>query len=538
MLVKIAARQSDLARLQAFEVGRALEKASPGLRIEYSFRSSLGDQRAEDPLWKMPEKGVFTEDFVADVMSGKVDLVVHSWKDLPILDRDGTKIVATLPRADARDVLLVRRDRWNHFWRSGEVSAETSTDLPPTVFRVLTSSPRRAYNLEPFLKWAIPWPMHRGNRKVPKLEFAPVRGNIATRVKKLVSVNIDESFDALVVAKAALDRLLMSSAHGEPFVESERELRKAMRLVDFIILPLSVNPAAAAQGALAIEVRSDRSDLIELCRKIDTPSDHACVVAERKELARHGGGCHQKIGVTILNRPYGRLEFIRGLTDAGHVLDSVKIHASSAPQWPRAKQESEISPSTMKSTNRTPLNRELPQGAYYVARANAWPENAVKPATAVLWTAGLQTWRSLAQRGIWVNGTSESLGEAEDARIEVLMGLSKDEKPKWIRLTHQDSDGSDQMTTFATYRVDIVPPDLSELRPAKYFFWKSGSQFRASLEVCPEIANGYHGTGPGQTHRAVLAGLRSVGLSDETLKTHVRIFLNEDEFLNTVKSRK
>ena len=214
MVVKIAARQSDLARLQAFEVGRALEAAAPGkIELEFHFRSSLGDQRADDPLWKMPEKGVFTEDFVADILSGKVDLVVHSWKDLPIIDRDGTKIVATLPRADARDVLLVRRDRW-----SARVDSDSS--MP---FRILTSSPRRVYNLEPFLKWALPW-----KGEAPAIEFVPVRGNIATRVSKLTSVPFAESCDGLVVAKAALDRLLTSGKYGTPFTDSAKALREAL----------------------------------------------------------------------------------------------------------------------------------------------------------------------------------------------------------------------------------------------------------------------------------------------------------------------
>ncbi len=522
MLVKIAARQSDLARLQAFEVGRALETANPGLKIEYSFRSSLGDQRADDPLWKMPEKGVFTEDFVADIMSGVVDLVVHSWKDLPIIDREGTKIVATLDRADARDVLLVRRDRWSRLWSAG-----SGTGAP---FRVLTSSPRRAYNLTPFLKWALPWPSSDGVQAVPEIEFAPVRGNIATRVKKLVSVDFNESFDALVVAKAAMDRLLTSSSHGGPFVESEKELRKAMSLVDFVVLPLTINPSAAAQGALAIEVRSDRKDLIAMCEKIDSADDRACVEAERRELAKHGGGCHQKIGVTILNRSYGQIEFIRGLTDSGLVLDSVKLRVESESKWPPAR-SSDISPSTMKSTNRSSLHRPLPTGSFYVARANAWPADAIRPEKSVVWTAGLQTWRQLAKRGVWVNGSSESLGESEDTRVETLLGA----KINWIRLTHENSDGSDQMKTFATYRVDIEPPDTTELRKAKYFFWKSGSQFRASLEVCPEIANGYHGSGPGQTHRAVSAGLAAAGLSEKTVRSRVRIFLNEDDFLKKIK---
>ena len=508
MLVKIAARQSDLARLQAFEVGRALEKADPKLKVEFSFRSSLGDQRADDPLWKMPEKGVFTEDFVADILSGAVDLVVHSWKDLPIIDREGTRIVATLARADARDVLLVRRDRWAK--RAGK-------------FRVLTSSPRRIYNLEPFLKTALPW----GEAGAPPLEFVPVRGNIATRVKKLVSVPIEESYDALVVAKAALDRLLSSAKYGADFAASEKELRAAMGLVEFVVLPLSVNPAAAAQGALAIEVRSDRRDLIALCEKIDSPIDRACVEAERRELAKHGGGCHQKIGVTVLDRPYGHVQFIKGLTDAGLKLDSIKLLRGPAhvSAWPKAA-PSEIFSGEMKSLSRSMIRSDLPSGSFFVARANAWPDDARTADGEIVWTAGLQTWQKLAARGVWVNGSNESLGEIENPQVDVLAGR----KISWLRLTHEDA-ARDQvkkngMPAFATYRVEIEPPSISDLQRAKYFFWKSGSQFQQALSVCPAIAKGYHGSGPGKTFEV---------LTKNVAPERIAVFLSEADFLERVR---
>ena len=109
---RIAARRSALARLQAELVGRALQQTQPNLALSYQFSASLGDQRAEEPLWQMPEKGVFTTDLRNELLAGQCDLVVHSWKDLPIEEHPQTVIAATLPRADQRDLLLVRRDRW------------------------------------------------------------------------------------------------------------------------------------------------------------------------------------------------------------------------------------------------------------------------------------------------------------------------------------------------------------------------------------------------------------------------------------------
>ena len=104
MRVTIASRRSDLARIQAYEVGKALQAAHPQLEIKYSFHESLGDKNQKDPLWQMPEKGVFTQDFREGLSRGEFDLVVHSWKDLAIEEDQETEIVATLPRADQRDL--------------------------------------------------------------------------------------------------------------------------------------------------------------------------------------------------------------------------------------------------------------------------------------------------------------------------------------------------------------------------------------------------------------------------------------------------
>src|SRR5262245_12788010 len=163
MRVTIASRRSDLARIQAYQVGETLRATHPQLEITYSFHESLGDKNLNDPLWQMPEKGVFTQDFRDGLLRGEFDLVVHSWKDLAIEDDPETEIIATLPRADARDVLLMPKRRWEQVALSGTAN-------------VLTSSPRRAYNLDHFLRSALP-------AKINELNFVSVRGNVPTRVR-------------------------------------------------------------------------------------------------------------------------------------------------------------------------------------------------------------------------------------------------------------------------------------------------------------------------------------------------------------------
>jgi hydroxymethylbilane synthase len=158
MRLVLAARRSDLARIQAFQVGRTLQNLNAQIQIEYSFHESLGDKNQNDPLWQMPEKGVFTQDLREGLLAGRYDLAVHSWKDLAIESDGETEIVATLPRADMRDLLLVRADRWEEVRRSGRM----------TIF---TSSPRRSFNLQSFLPAALP-------AQIQELIFEPVRGNV------------------------------------------------------------------------------------------------------------------------------------------------------------------------------------------------------------------------------------------------------------------------------------------------------------------------------------------------------------------------
>lgn len=478
MKIRIAARQSHLARLQAMTVARTLERAQAGVECEFQFRESLGDINAQDPLWKMPEKGVFTQDFVQDLLAGRSDMVVHSWKDLPIEATPGTRIVATLPREDARDLLLVRRAAWD------------ARDPRGARLRVLTSSPRRTYNLAAFLPWALPQP-------VAGVEFLPVRGNIPTRLRKLVA----GEGDGLVVAKAALDRLL--TAPGAEFASVAAEIRAVLRDCLFMVLPYSANPTAAAQGALAIEVSQTAPPwLTDLLARVNCETTFRAVERERKILASHGGGCHQKIGVNVLSRPYGDVLFLKGLTDRGQRLDERTLSAESDPGERPADAGSvfPLNPKDMAFFERRPLPLPQPREsrAYWVARADAWPEGWRLGPDDLLWSAGLESWRKLAARGIWVNGSSEGLGEQESPRLHEIAG-----RPLfWTKLSHDEGVRSEGFEFLATY--ELVPKGpVPDLRGKTHFFWMSGSAFRRALAAYPEIRGAHHSAGLGLTQKVL-----------------------------------
>ena len=472
MRVTLASRRSDLARIQAVQVGEALRAAHSQIEINYSFHESLGDKNLNDPLWKMPEKGVFTQDFREGLLRGDFDLVVHSWKDLAIEVDPETEIVATLPRADARDLLLVRRDRWSEVERTG-------------VMSILTSSPRRAYNLESFLRDALP-------AKLNELKFENVRGNVQTRVRKMLEQNVD----GLIVAKAAIDRLL--SASEPEFAETRSFLREALSQCRWMVLPLSANPSAPAQGALAIEISRKREDMRELIVPLNCSDTFTAVEHERAILRGYGGGCHQKIGVSVVRRGFGEVTFLRGLTDDGVILDSRSIETPAAvPHKVAREQLWPLDASEARLFTSVPIKADQPSEAVslWIAKADALPEDWTMAARQIVWTSGLQTWKRLAKRGVWVNGSADSLGEHEPTRIETIAGS----EIQWLKLTH-DRGYEGDIPTLATYRLEPCDGGL-DLAGRKHFFWKSGSSFEYALSQNPWLPEMSHYCGPGNTRR-------------------------------------
>ena len=476
MRLTIASRRSELARIQAYQVGDALRLAAPQTEISYSFHESLGDRNQNDPLWQMPQRGVFTQDFRDGLLRGDFDLVVHSWKDLAIDDDFETEIAATLPRADARDLLLVRASRWPEIARTGAMS-------------ILTSSPRRSYNLDSFLRTALP-------AQLSELNFIDVRGNVPTRVRKLFQLDAD----GLIVAKAAIDRLL--DAEQDEFAKTQTELRSALSQCRWMVLPLSANPAAPAQGALAIEIARPRVDLRELLAPINCGDTLAAVIQEREILRGYGGGCHQKIGVSVLHRPFGEVTFLRGVTDDGRTLDSCSLR-SSKPRPPKIPEEQlwPLKSSDADWFTREPLLAEpakLPS-ALWIAKADALPNDWTVEPGQIVWASGAQTWKRLAQRGVWVNGCAESLGEHESPNIETLVGGELN----WQKLTHADGYMDGAMPNVATYRLVPRNGDLN-LEGKTHFFWKSGSSFEYALSLNPWLKQMTHCCGPGNTQRILL----------------------------------
>ena len=473
----IGARRSPLARVQAQATGAALLRAGIAREITYRFIESSGDRSAEPSAAKVTARGGFTADLGQLLDDGAIDLAVHSWKDLPLADRPGTDVVATLPRADARDVLLIRR------------SSLTGSSIPNLT--ILSSSERRRRSLESFLHWALPV-------RIDAVRFVPVRGDIGTRLTKLLRGD----GDALVIAKAAIDRLLCTR-HADPadagLDETRERVRLALASCRAIVLPLASSPAAPGQGALAIETRRDAAALQSALATVNDADTFELVQRER-DLASGMSGDVEPVGVTRLRFAEADVEFVRG-SRGDQIENRVALHRRAAG-LPRPHSAEAVwigDDEGSVALERLPIAARLPalseRTGLLVARAEALPPD-VALNDAVVWTAGLATWRKLAARGVWVTGSDESLGETGAVAIREWFP----QITQWLKLSHAEGYEPSLATLLPTYRIRRTAP-LASLHSRTHFFWNSGSQLRAYLAAFPGLAQAWHGCGPGNSLR-------------------------------------
>jgi len=243
-VVRIGTRGSTLALWQASWVAERLRVELPDHQVELVTVTTRGDVQA-GPLTGAPgEIGFFTSEIETALLEGRVDVAVHSLKDLPASDEGRIPVVAIPLRDDPRDVLVSR-------------DGHLLSDLPRGA-RVGTSSPRRACLI-------------RSRR--PDVEIEPIRGNVDSRIQR-----VEEGlFDAVVLAAAGLARLGMEDSISERFDP---------RLL----------PPAPGQGALAVQSRADADALTDALIRLDDPAARRTSTAERVCLQALGGGCSRPIG--------------------------------------------------------------------------------------------------------------------------------------------------------------------------------------------------------------------------------------------------
>jgi hydroxymethylbilane synthase len=228
-VVRIGSRGSRLALTQAEQAAAALRK--PGVEIAFVPITTAGDRDRTKPFGEIGARGVFVKEIEEALLGGRIDIAVHSAKDMTSTDADGLVVGAYLPRDDPRDALV------------------GASEVRPGM-RIGTASARRRAQLLAL---------------EPSLSIEPMRGNIDTRIRK----GRERGLDAIVLAACGLDRLGLSAEIG-------------LRFEPAVLLP------EAAQGALALQVRAGDEALVA---HVDDAETHRRAAAERRCVATLGAGC-------------------------------------------------------------------------------------------------------------------------------------------------------------------------------------------------------------------------------------------------------
>jgi hydroxymethylbilane synthase len=240
----IASRESALAMWQAEHIRDRLRALYPQTSVEILGMTTQGDQILDVTLSKIGGKGLFVKELETALENGSADLAVHSLKDVPMNMPEGFVLAAIGEREDPRDAFVSNL-------------YESLAELPPGS-KVGTSSLRRESQLR---------------ARFPHLKIEPLRGNVQTRLRKL-----DEGqYAAIILAAAGLKRLGLGD-----------RIRAVISSDDSL--------PAVGQGALGIECRADRADVIALLQPLHHPDTAACVLAERAMSRRLAGSCQVPLG--------------------------------------------------------------------------------------------------------------------------------------------------------------------------------------------------------------------------------------------------
>jgi hydroxymethylbilane synthase len=264
--LRLGTRGSQLALFQAHTVRQRIADAG-GPPCEIVVIKTSGDLLQEAPLSEVGGKRLFVKEIEDQLLAGTVDLAVHSSKDMPAILPDGLTIAGVLPREDPRDAVVLKQVS------DAPPAAGTLEELLAAVGEhpsIGTSSVRRVAQL---------------TRLFPHATFAPIRGNLDTRLRKLDAGD----YDFLVLAAAGLRRLGFSSRIS-------------------LALPPEACVPAPGQGIIAIEVREDDNRVRQFVAAITDPDAEAALTAERALVEALGGGCQTPIGAFAASVSGGLLD--------------------------------------------------------------------------------------------------------------------------------------------------------------------------------------------------------------------------------------
>jgi hydroxymethylbilane synthase len=486
---KIGTRGSLLAVTQSTLMKNELERIS-GEKFELVLITTQGDQITNKPLWQLEGKDFFTKELDEALLTGQVDFVIHSYKDLGSERPEGIKLAAITERRFAHDILLMPKHHIKDLknWKGDLV--------------VGTSSPRRIANLTLNLKNYLPFVKNQDT--IVRCET--LRGNINSRIKKLK----DGQYHAITLALAGVERL----AHGE---KSRAELAELLDGLNYFIMPQSIFPSAASQGALGIEMRQDRDDNGKLAAILDK-LNHAVtieeVTRERKAFKAFGGGCHLAVGIHVKKVGNTFLHVHAGEVDGKRIdhkwlegVEQLKLAAGKKVfvGLPRGERSDVIYDLLVK---KNPESKELDLSNKHVFVTSRYTLPTLRASLESnpdgVWAAGSKTAQLLCDEGIWINGSSDSLGTKDLMDLknsEALKMIHSSIAKPWTVLSHNHSttdighvEGCYDRTT-----QDVSAEFVDDLKNVGACLWTSFHQYETYLNQFPFLKDAHHCCGLGKT---------------------------------------
>jgi hydroxymethylbilane synthase len=492
---KIGTRGSLLAVTQCTLIKEEIEKLT-GDSFELNKIKTQGDQQTEKPLWQMDGKDFFTKELDEALLGEKVDLVVHSYKDLGSDRPDGIKLATITRRKFANDILLIKKET------IPTIKAKTS-------FIVGTSSPRRIVNVESSLKDYLP-----GIQENAQVKCEMLRGNVNTRIQKLR----DGNYDAIVLALAGIERL----AHRPDSLE---ELTRLLEGLTFMVMPQKVFPSSASQGALAIEYNEQRKDegaLYKTLRSVHDEITESEVKREREAFQSYGGGCHLAVGIHVKRHKDLFLHIHKG----EHREEKVHKVELEGIDYSPIKDKSCYVVLGKKDIliNKEQLATELNDNSNYFVTSKYCIPAVKKLQNSSFWAAGTRSMKQLVDAGHWVNGSADGMGHEiienlKDSKAISLMLPGED----WKTLSHDMAD-SPVGETVACYTRKLNETSIDELKDFDCLYWSSFYQYEQYTQKDPTLKNKFHLCGLGKTYdKFVTEGVSVIPFADmQSLKSTTR----------------
>ena len=504
-IYKIGTRGSLLALTQCLQLKAQMQAQGLG-QFELEIISTQGDEDTSKPLWQLEGKDFFTKELDEALLTKKVDLVVHSYKDLGSIRPEGIKLAAITERKFPHDILFIKK----------KVVEELKQKKLKTL-RVGTSSPRRMTNITKHLGHYLPY----GDQV--KVETKSLRGNVNTRLEKCAG----EDYDAIVLALPGIERLAIGlddhdnpayERHGDPVVI----LKELLSVLDFMILPTSQFPAAASQGALGVECLSENTELLTKLQTLNCERTIREVAKEREVFASFGGGCHLAVGITARNVADQTRLNILGVCDDIEVEEN-KLLTSSEELKAQLHEifigiEKPIdgligdrlivkSPLDISCKQRNKVTDILFASGRAFENAQGLAQNNLQ---AKLWSSGTRTWKKMARAGLWCHGSADALGENELKQLrssKVISLMSGHKDPNWCVVTN-DSSENILGERLAVYQNSVLTLDqLSDhenykkkIEGAKVFYWTSFNQYQSFNQIFTFATQAIHLCGLGKTY--------------------------------------